>query len=49
MYKSMSSDWTGPTRSPTAIHDAHNEILVETKAAGELVPKWSGLHYSHIF
>ena len=46
MYKSMSSDWTGPTRPRTTIHDAHNEILVETKAAGELVPKWSGLHHS---
>ena len=26
-------------RSPTAIRDVHNEILVKAKAAGELVPK----------
>jgi len=31
MYKNMSSDWTGPTRPPTANRDVHNEILVRLK------------------
>ena len=46
MYKKMSSDWAGSNRPPTAILDVHNEILVKAKAAGELAPKWSGLHHS---
>ena len=46
IYKNMSLDWTGPSRPPTVIRDVHNEILVKAKAAGELVPKWSGLHHS---